>query len=189
MPIGQVASRGAGVRENVMAVRFNRPMTTAAAVADYLVCFGRDVGDPLTNLKLQKLLYYAQGWFLAKHDRTLFGEPLQAWVRGPVVYPVWLRFREYRWEPISSPTLSVPTLSPTVTNHLGGIVRDYWDCSAYTLENMTHQESPWLNARKGTAKDTPSSAPILLSDMHDHFSHLLHGRKKTISKVEARKTA
>ena len=79
----------------------HQPIVDATSIGDYLVCFGRDVGDPLTNLKLQKLLYYAQGWFLAKNRRTLFGEPLRAWVRGPVVYEVWAKFRNYRWKPIS----------------------------------------------------------------------------------------
>jgi uncharacterized phage-associated protein len=156
---------------------------SAIAIGDYLVSFGRDVGDPLTNLKLQKLLYYAQGWFLAKHARPLFGEPLQAWIRGPVVYEVWSKFRTCRWEPINSRKIKKPDLPPAAVDHLAQVVEDYWDFSAYTLENMTHREAPWLNARRGSAKDTPSSAPISLEDMYAHFSQLLNGRKKAISKA------
>jgi uncharacterized phage-associated protein len=157
------------------------PVIDAVSVADYLVCFGRDVGDPLTNLKLQKLLYYAQGWFLAKRSRALFGETLRAWVRGPVVYEVWSKFRDFRWEPISG-RLAKPKLPPIAETHLADIIQEYWNYSAYTLEHMTHRESPWLNARRGIAKDTPSSAPISLEDMHSHFFQLLNGRKKVISK-------
>jgi uncharacterized phage-associated protein len=137
-----------------------RSATAALSVGDYLVCFGRDVGDPLTNLKLQKLLYYAQGWFLAKHNRPLFSESIQAWVRGPVVYPVWFKFREHRWEPIASARILKPTLSAPVEGHLAEVIEDYWDYSAYTLENMTHQEAPWLKARRGTEKDTRSSTTL-----------------------------
>jgi uncharacterized phage-associated protein len=170
-----------------MPVTTRRHVVSAIDVGDYLVCFGREVGDPLTNLKLQKLLYYAQGWFLAKNDRPLFGETLRAWVRGPVVYEVWSRFRDYRWEPIGG-KLARPKLPSSVERHLHQIVEDYWDYSAYTLENMTHQESPWLNARQGIAKDTPSSAPILLEDIHAHFTRLLaHGRKKAVSKATSRR--
>jgi uncharacterized phage-associated protein len=169
-----------------MPVTTRRPLVSAIDVGDYLVSFGREVGDPLTNLKLQKLLYYAQGWFLAKNDRPLFGETLRAWIRGPVVYEVWSRFRHYRWEPIGG-KITAPTLPSPVEKHLDQVIEDYWDYSAYALENKTHQESPWLNARQGIAKDTPSSAPILLEDMHAHFSRLLHGRKKTIPKAAPRR--
>ena len=155
------------------------PVVDAIDVGDYLVCFGRDVGDPLTNLKLQKLLYYAQGWFIAQNKRVLFGQTLRAWVRGPVVYEVWNKYRSYRWRPIAG-NIRKPRLPPESEAHLAFVINQYWNYSAYQLEKMTHEESPWINARRGISKDTPSSAPISIMDMHDHFSKLAHGRKATI---------
>lgn len=44
-----------------------------------------DMGDAMTNLRLQKMLYYAQGWSLARNGKPLFEEPIEAWHYGPVV--------------------------------------------------------------------------------------------------------
>jgi uncharacterized phage-associated protein len=158
-----------------------RPATNANTVADYLVWFGQQHGDPLTNLKLQKLLYYAQGHYMAKRRKVLFGEPLQAWIRGPVVYEVWSKYKNCRWEPITGPQTK-PRISPEVEGALGDVIVQYWQFSAYNLERMTHQESPWIKARDGVAKDTRSSAPIAVDWIYDHFVKIPHhGREKTAS--------
>ena len=41
-----------------------------------------EVGDVMTNLKLQKLLYYMQGFHLAVFDTPLFDEDIEAWQYG-----------------------------------------------------------------------------------------------------------
>ena len=46
-------------------------------------------GDYISNLKLQKLLYYSQGCFLALRDEPLFDSPIEAWTYGPVVPEVY----------------------------------------------------------------------------------------------------
>ncbi len=38
----------------------------------------REAGELITHLKVQKLVYYAEAWFLANFDRTLINEDLQA---------------------------------------------------------------------------------------------------------------
>ena len=62
---------------------------SAQQIADYLIAFSHSVGDPISNLKLQKLLYYAQAWYLALHNEPLFPESIEAWVHGPAVPPVY----------------------------------------------------------------------------------------------------
>ena len=49
----------------------------------------RDSGDAITHLKVQKLVYYAQGWAMAYLGSPLFEEDIQAWAHGPVVPSVW----------------------------------------------------------------------------------------------------
>lgn len=61
----------------------------AKRVADYIIAFAHEHGDPVSNLKLQKLLYYAQAWHLALHDNPLFDERIEASVHGPAVPPVY----------------------------------------------------------------------------------------------------
>jgi uncharacterized phage-associated protein len=61
----------------------------AHEVAQAFLAFCNEYGDTLTNLKLQKLLYYAQGWYLAMHDEPLFDEPLEAWTLQPRLWKNW----------------------------------------------------------------------------------------------------
>ncbi len=59
---------------------------TARDVADYLLYHvDEDAGDSMSNLKLQKLLYYAQGVHLALTGKPLFLEHIEAWQHGPAV--------------------------------------------------------------------------------------------------------
>lgn len=146
----------------------------ASTVADYFIAFSHEHGDLLTNLKLQKLLYYAQAWFLSLHERPLFKEDLQAWVHGPVVPEVYHRFKEATWKPILE-DVSSPTLEPEVVEHLDEIMGQYGGMTAYQLERLTHQELPWINARKGFAPDEPSTAIISHVDMKTYYRSQLNG--------------
>ncbi len=51
-----------------------------------------DIYEGISNMKLQKLLYFAQGCFLAITDKKLFNEDLLAWKHGPVVRTVYEEF-------------------------------------------------------------------------------------------------
>ncbi len=54
-----------------------------------------EVGDNVSNLKLQKLLYYSQGFHLALFNRPLFEEDILAWEHGPVVREVYRRYSRF----------------------------------------------------------------------------------------------
>ena len=68
-------------------------MITALEVAKYLIQLAANPADedaePMTHMRVQKLLYYAQGWHVGIFGRTLFADPLQAWKNGPVVPAVY----------------------------------------------------------------------------------------------------
>ena len=50
-------------------------------------------GDLMTNLRLQKLLYFAQGWYLARYGKPLFSDEIEAWTYGPVVPEVYQTYK------------------------------------------------------------------------------------------------
>lgn len=145
--------------------------TTALTAANYIVWRCQMHGDTITNLKLQKMLYYAQGWFLAFYDRPLFSDSLRAWIRGPVQYEVWQSFNHYRWEPITK-KVRKPAVSTHAQVHLDDVIKVYGDISAYTLERMTHGEPPWIRARGSLRPDQRSTAVISLDDMKAYFLEL-----------------
>lgn len=144
------------------------PVTTAAAVADYLLVKARDRGEPLSNLKLQKLLYYAQAWHLALHDRALFSDDFQAWVHGPVLPSQYHRFKAAAWMPIAEP-VAEPSLPRRVTAFLDEILDIFGTETAIALEMMTHRERPWIEARRGIPADQSSCAIISKVTMRDFY--------------------
>ncbi len=144
---------------------------TARQAADYLIAFSREVGDPLTNLKLQKLLFYAQGWFLGLHDRPLFDERIEAWPHGPVVPPIYGAFKKWGWSPIGDDVV-VPEFSKEVKTHLDELMSVFGGFNAYTLEQMTHNEQPWIEARGSLLPDEPSTSVISQESMRTHFKQI-----------------
>jgi uncharacterized phage-associated protein len=128
-----------------------------------------DVGDPITNLKLQKLLYYAQGWILALADRPLFDDRIEAWPHGPVVPPVYGEFKKWQWNPIAENPGVPELLAPNIIAHLDEIMQVYGVLTAFHLERLTHKEEPWLEARKGLAPDAPCNEIIKPESMRRYF--------------------
>ncbi|KQV60124.1 hypothetical protein ASC95_01200 [Pelomonas sp. Root1217] len=123
-------------------------MQTAADVARYFLSLAdEEAGDTLSNLKLQKLLYYAQGFSLAIDDQPLFGERLEAWTHGPVVPDVYHLFKSYGSGPIPLPGDFDPmSLDAGTRELLDEVYEVYGQYSAWKLRNMTHDEDPWKDA-------------------------------------------
>jgi len=145
------------------------PAVTVNKVADWFIRFAHEVGDPITNLRLQKLVYYAQAWFLALHGRRLMPAEFQAWVHGPVCHPLYQRFRGYAWNPIVEP-VDAPALPAEVETHLREIMEVYGGYSAWDLERLTHAEAPWQAARGDLPPDAPSTAVIADEEMRRFYA-------------------
>lgn len=102
-------------------------------------------GDSLTNLKLQKLLYYQQGYHLAIFDTPLFEEKVEAWMYGPVVPVVYDIYAQYG--AASLPDVDTPiTLTDEEEKLFNEVYDAYREFSAIGLMNRTHKEKPWKDA-------------------------------------------
>jgi len=145
-------------------------MTTAHEIAQNIIALS---GEQLTNLKLQKLLYYAQAWNLVFTDQRLFHEDIEAWVHGPVVPAVFREFKCYQWNPIDERGVK-PTDEHTASL-LSEVIRVYGKFTATQLERLTHQEPPWVEARGGLPPDAPSKNMICTARMKSYYSSLLNG--------------
>ena len=123
-------------------------------LADFLIAESRDRGDLLTPLKLQKLMFYADAWNLALYGEELTPERFQAWVHGPVALSQYHRFKEYKWRPIMD-DIEKPHLPNNTVKHLCEVVDVFGVETGPSLEIMTHQELPWIEARGGIPDDEP----------------------------------
>lgn len=147
-------------------------MASSLDIAFQIIRIFQEAGDPVTNLKLQKLLYYVQGWHLGLYETPAFDENLEAWVHGPVEPGAYRSFREFRWSPIVREPEVWPALPDTLRSHIVAVLGVYGEDSAYSLERRTHQETPWLKARGGIPRDQESTETISKSSMQEYFSIL-----------------
>ncbi len=126
----------------------------------------------MTTMKLQKLVYYCQGWSLAWDGEPIFHEKIRAWANGPVVYELFDlhrgRFRVAKW-PEGDPNALTKDEAQTIDAVLDG----YGHLSGQQLINKTHEERPWLEARGKTPLGAPSSTEVRLDVIQDFFGGLL----------------
>jgi uncharacterized phage-associated protein len=122
---------------------------TAQNVADYFLSLvDEESGDAISNLKLQKLLYYAQGFSLALTDDVLFNEPILAWQHGPVVRSVWDKYNSYGAGALPSLTnLDLSKFDATTKDLLNDVWEVYGQFSAWKLRDLTHDEKPWIETK------------------------------------------
>lgn len=136
-----------------------RKEPSASDVATYFISLAdEDEGDFISNLKLQKLLYYAQGFHLAMFDEPLFAEPIEAWSHGPVVHKVYSEYAIYGANPIPRPKNLKP-LGKDTKDFLNEIYSVFGQYSAWKLREMTHDEPPWKDSYKeGKSRIIPHAA-------------------------------
>lgn len=68
---------------------------TAKEVADYIVWSAQKNNKKITNLKLQKILYFLQAYNLCSHGDRLFDDPIEKWKFGPVVPDVYHEYKNF----------------------------------------------------------------------------------------------
>ena len=106
-------------------------------------------GDLMSNMKLQKMLYYEQGYHLAAFGTPLFDDDVEAWMYGPVVPSVYDHFKHHKAGGIEPETEDAVMLSEEEEELFNDVFDAYADFSAYGLMQKTHQESPWKDTQVG----------------------------------------
>ena len=147
----------------------NTPITHHAKdIANYFLSLLDDnAGDVITNLKMQKLVYYAQGFALAILGRPIFIENIEAWLHGPVVPELYYAFKQYGNQPLPPPSddWDLHAFSEEEKNLLNNVYETYGQFSAWRLRDMTHEELPWRN--------TPVNGVISHNIMKEYFQTLV----------------
>ena len=108
----------------------------------------------LTNLKLQKLLYYAQGMHLGFYGEKLFDDPIVAWSYGPVVESVYETYKNARGNEVNDfgiVDFQVPidNFTEEEEDTLQFVDSSFGQFSAWKLVEMTHSETPWKSTDRG----------------------------------------
>lgn len=123
----------------------------------------------LTHMKLQKLVYYAQAWYLAWYSKPLFPQDFVAWQYGPVCPELYEKYSTYKSNMI--------TIADSDYNHgifckeeidaLESVWQSYGQYDAYYLSEMTHREDPWKNSNQNDK--------ILKSTIKEYYKSFCQG--------------
>ena len=118
-------------------------------VANHLIKLSDEVGEPLTNMKLQKLLYYSYAWYLVEKESLskLFPEKIVAWQYGPVVVEAYNIYKKYCADIITKAagkSEKHDLLERDVRELIKEVFLAYADKTAIQLMHLTHAETPWL---------------------------------------------
>jgi len=117
--------------------------TSAFAIANAFIRKGCEVGNPVTHMKLQKLVYFAQAWNLAIKDAPLFNETIEAWKYGPVVREVYQYYMGFGNGPILAYEKNL-TLSKDDQALIDEVWRVYGRFSPAQLSTLSHEKNgPW----------------------------------------------
>ena len=138
-------------------------------VARVIVNYSIEIGKPVSNLKLQKLLYFVQVAFIREYGEPCFEEPIVHWRHGPVVESVYQKYKSYGAENITDKELeyysfhfNLQTMSFTTEHNVYNenifkfrdlslikyIVERYKDVSPWEMVELTHKEEPWKNTER-----------------------------------------
>lgn len=127
-------------------------MQNVLDISKYIVFKYWKTGHTINNLKLQKILYYIQGYALKQCNEFAYPEAIYRWPYGPVVPEAYFEYNKYRSQPISEPTdeeitpiikmLQKDRAVMSVINH---VVEKSFPFSAAQLVDKTNQELPWKN--------------------------------------------
>ncbi len=143
------------------------------AAVSYFVCQSNKSNGkmPLTNKKLQKLLYYAQAWNLVFNGEKLFEEDIEAWVHGPVVPVIYRRYKEYGRLPIRE---EAEFDKNSFTKSELAVLKDVWDTygkfDGDYLEMLSHSEDPWIIARGKAEAEESCTTVIDPCVMRDYYT-------------------
>ncbi len=118
--------------------------------------------EEVTPLMLQKLLYFIQGIYSALYGKPIFAEDCRAWIHGPVYPEVYELFRDFKYNPIEDARFALlegteEALTDDEKRVIDLVVNTFGMYGGKVLEKITHNEDPWMEARKGYGDSIPSS--------------------------------
>ena len=112
--------------------------------------------EPISNMKLQKLLYYEQGYHLAAFGSPLFDEEIEAWKYGPVVPVIYEKYKDHGSMGIL-PADGDIDIAGEEYELFYDVFRTFNSFSAFGLMERTHREDPWLQ----TSRQGPGPSHVI----------------------------
>jgi uncharacterized phage-associated protein len=132
----------------------------AKDIARYVIFYCHEHKYPISNLKLQKILYFIQAYFLVEVGKPCFSDVIEAWDYCPIVPDVYREYRIYG-------SLNIPCtddgsefryIKSDDYDSLNRILAEVSKNTESQLKYITNNQSPWINARKSVDKRITNKA-------------------------------
>jgi len=163
-------------------------MFSAKSIANYFLDLAAASGQSITPMKLQKLVYYAQGWYAGYTQRPLINEAVEAWQYGPVIPSLYHEFKRFGSGNISIKAFEYDALGvreaatpadTEIRTFLNNVFKSYGKFSGVELSEMTHASgTPWditWSACKGIR-----GVDIPFERMASHFQAAIQKSQKAV---------
>jgi uncharacterized phage-associated protein len=115
------------------------------------------------SMALCKLAYYAQAWHLTWEGSELYPERIEAWKDGPVPRRAWRALKD-------GLRGNSHTLSQVERQTIDAVVAFYGSLTGWQLRELSHNERPWVEARKGLPEGATSDAQISTTSMRRYYT-------------------
>lgn len=140
------------------------------SLSRYIVRRSNQMGIVITHLKLQKILYYIQGMFLAQFKRSAFPDTIEAWQYGPVVRNVYSYYCYNGALPlIEKEDIDLSCYYSNEERELiDNVINQKLSMSARDLVRATHEEEPW----KRHADHIEEKPVISIEEMQQYFERI-----------------
>ncbi|MBQ1735086.1 MAG: DUF4065 domain-containing protein [Lachnospiraceae bacterium] len=130
--------------------------------------------EEVTPLMLQKLLYFIQGIYSALYGEPLFVEECRAWIHGPVYPEVYELFKDFKYNPIDDVRFALfegmeTGLTAQEKRVVDLVVNTFGMYGGKTLEKITHNETPWIEARNGYEEGIPSNELLSKEQIMNYY--------------------
>ena len=155
-------------------------------LVNFVIAYCNIHGFVITPMKLQKILYYIQAWYLVKYEKELlFDELPQAWVNGPVYRSIYDQYKTsfYRSTPLILKEIKevgkdekilkkykdLLELADDQTETINVILKHYSPQEESKLVLMTHRDAPWNIAREGYGEFDRCEETITAESMYSFY--------------------
>lgn len=137
---------------------------SALDIARFVINYEHSQQRDISNLRLQKLLYFVQAKVVCETGEPCFSDYMEAWDFGPVVPAVYYQYRIFGGMNIPSAYESSPLIESCIAEHITGVLDYCASYPTYQLVEITHQQDPWKFARMRGIK-----SQIYINDIRNYF--------------------
>jgi uncharacterized phage-associated protein len=151
-------------------------MFNPKSIANYFLELAEQHGEQISPMKMQKLVYYAHGWYAGYIHQPLINESVEAWQYGPVIPSLYHEFKRFGSGSIKAKAVDFvpgglavvpPPEDPNIRQFLENIWRSYSRYTGVALSEMTHAEgSPWHKTWQECSGMRSVDIPFEVIDQH-----------------------